>query len=88
MNNTAHPHQPSSRPAMSDKGIDWEPMPSLAYLIGRVKTKAHADEPVWAETMPASLDALAPSDPFVEALPGMVLREVTEPDIFKLFFDC
>ena len=32
MNNTAHPHPPSSRPAMSDKGIDWEPMPSLTCI--------------------------------------------------------
>ncbi len=88
MNHVAHHHPLSPRPALSDKGIEWEPMPSLAYLIARVKPRGNPDQPVWAETMPADFDTLSPSDPFIEALPGMVLREVNEPDIFKLFFDC
>ncbi|MET0381839.1 MAG: hypothetical protein ABW032_00275 [Burkholderiaceae bacterium] len=72
------------RPAL-DKGIDWEPLPSLAYLIARAKPRP--DEPVWEETMPASLETPPPSAPFSEPLPGLALREVTEPDIFRLFFD-
>lgn len=41
---------------------------------------------VWTETMPASLDALAPSEPFRETLSGLATREVNEPDVFRHFF--
>lgn len=71
----------------ADPGIDWEPTPSLAHLIARTRPQAVSDEPSWAETMPADFDVLSPSDRFSEPLPGMVLREMTEPEVFRLFFD-
>ena len=87
MHNAPHAQTPSNRAPLADAGIDWEPLPSLAHLISRVKARSPGDEPVWVETMPVDFDTLAPSDPFVEAFPGIMLREVNEPDIFKLFFD-
>ncbi len=87
MHNAARPSTPNYRAPMPDKGIDWEQLPSMAHLIARVKPRGIDDEPVWAETMPVDFDTLSPSDAFVEALPGIMLREVNEPDVFKLFFD-
>ncbi len=40
----------------------------------------------WDATMPADLDALAPSEPFRETLTGLSMREVVEPDVFHHFF--
>ena len=40
----------------------------------------------WDATMPADLDALAPSEPFRETLYGLDMREVKEPDVFMHFF--
>jgi hypothetical protein len=40
----------------------------------------------WDATMPADLDALAPSEPFRETLSGLSMREVKEPDVFHHFF--
>ena len=68
-----------------DMSIDWEFLPSLSHLLDRNDAAGH-DAPVWAETMPAEFDALAQSDPFHEPLEGMAIREVNEPDIFKVFF--
>ena len=38
------------------------------------------------ETVPSEFDLAAPSEPFEEVLPGLVMREVREPDIFQIFF--
>ena len=40
----------------------------------------------WNSTMAATLDTLPPSQPFSEALHGMAMREVHEPDVFRHFF--
>ncbi|MEO8059983.1 MAG: hypothetical protein ABI671_16845 [Burkholderiales bacterium] len=40
----------------------------------------------WDATMPADLDALAPSEPFRETLNGLSMREVIEPGVFHHFF--
>ena len=41
----------------------------------------------WNTTMAAELDTLPPpSQPFREALDGLALREVNEPDVFRHFF--
>ena len=40
----------------------------------------------WDATMPADLEALAPSEPFRETLTGLSMREVIEPDVFQHFF--
>ena len=40
----------------------------------------------WDATMPAEFDAIRPSEPFMEALNGLSMREVKEPDVFHHFF--
>jgi hypothetical protein len=82
------PHDPAARRSPTDRAIEWETLPSLAYLLGRGRDAAH-NEPVWADTMPAGdfeIESTAPSGDFTEALPGLAMREVHEPDIFRLFF--
>ncbi|HEX7638478.1 MAG TPA: hypothetical protein VF457_08790 [Burkholderiaceae bacterium] len=75
-------HHPSPEP-----GITWESLPSLSYLLGRATGRA-SNGPVWSDTLPADFEALHAdlSEDFVEALPGMSVREVHEPDILRLFF--
>ena len=70
---------------MPDMSIAWESLPSLSHLLERREAAAH-DAPVWAETMPLSFDAMQLSSPFHEPLEGLSIREVNEPDIFKVFF--
>jgi hypothetical protein len=41
----------------------------------------------WGVTMPVPFEALPPSEPFKESLRGLAVREVKEPEIFRLFFD-
>ena len=40
----------------------------------------------WGVTLPASFESAAPSEPFKEPLRGMAVREVKEPEVFRLFF--
>ena len=40
----------------------------------------------WDNTMPADLDPAMPPEPFREALQGLSMREVREPDVFRHFF--
>jgi hypothetical protein len=41
----------------------------------------------WDPTRPAELDPVPiPTEPFREALKGLAVREVREPEIFRLFF--
>ncbi len=40
----------------------------------------------WDATLPADLDALAPSEPFCEILSGLSMREDKQPDVFHHFF--
>lgn len=40
----------------------------------------------WGVTMPADLDALPEPPPFRETIPGVAMREVNEPDLFRHFF--
>jgi len=42
--------------------------------------------PMWAETMPATFDSLAEPAPFHEPLEGLSIREMNEPEIFRVFF--
>ncbi len=63
-----------------DMGIDWEFQPSLHHLVVR------HDTPMWAETMPATFESLNEPDPFHEPLEGLSIREVNEPEIFRVFF--
>jgi hypothetical protein len=36
--------------------------------------------------MPAPFEASLPSEPFKESLRGLAVREVQEPEVFRLFF--
>jgi hypothetical protein len=85
MNHAITPPAPlGKRPP--DMTIDWEVLPSLSHLLDRNEA-ASRDAPAWAETMPVDFDALGDdSDPFHEPLEGLSIREVNEPDIFKVFF--
>ncbi len=63
--------------------VEWELLPSLLNLLGTRRTRS---QPAWMDTLPSELDVFEPSDPFEEVLPGLVMREVREPDIFQIFF--
>jgi len=68
-----------------DMTIDWEFQPSLQHLVRRTEA-ANADVPSWAETMPAEFDALEAPAMFREALEGLAVRDIDEPEIFRVFF--
>jgi len=63
--------------------VEWELLPSLLDMLGRGRPRS---QPAWRETLPSELDIVEPSGPFEEVLPGLVMREVREPDIFQIFF--
>jgi hypothetical protein len=63
--------------------VEWELLPSLLNLLGNRRARS---QPAWMETLPSELDVVEPSGPFEEVLPGLVMREVREPDIFQIFF--
>ena len=70
-----------------DMAIAWEATPSLRHLVVRADDPPHDDAaPVWAETMPVSLEATSAPTTFSEALEGLSVRDIEEPDIFKVFF--
>ncbi|KQU77839.1 MULTISPECIES: hypothetical protein [unclassified Rhizobacter] len=69
----------------ANEGIEWEDMPSLP--VSRSKGPQAEDGPAWKNTMPASMmDVAQPPKPFREALDGLSMREVDEPEIFQHFF--
>ena len=68
-----------------DMGIDWEFQPSLQHLVVRHEAAAQ-DAPTWAETMPAPFEAEPEPVKFREALEGLAMRDIHEPEIFLAFF--
>ena len=74
---------PGKRPP--DMGIAWEPQPSLQHRVVRTD-EVQYDAPAWAATMPATFEAITEPDPFDEPLEGLSMREVNEPEIFRVFF--
>ena len=68
-----------------DMGIDWEFQPSLQHLVKRTES-AHHDAPTWAETMPATLEDMNEVVSFREPLEGLSVRDIDEPEIFRVFF--
>jgi len=79
--------------------IEWEELPSLAKRLINRGQPAHVRgandsrfqnstsfESPWGATMPAALDPAPVSQPFVERLDGLSMREVIEPDVFHHFF--
>ncbi len=92
-------HSTATHRAVASIGaIEWEELPSLAKRVtnrrhpatGRGANDSHlhdtgVDSP-WHATMPVTLDPTPVSQPFVERLDGLAMREVSEPDIFRHFF--
>ena len=81
--------------AWQSDAIEWEELPSLAdslhqrlVVLGERHRGADAADSGydWERTQVSELDALPPSEPFREALEGLVMREVIEPDVFRHFF--
>ena len=68
-----------------DGGIEWEVQPSLQHLVVRTDAAYH-DAPNWAETMPVSFDSLNEPVKFREPLEGLSVRDIDEPEIFRVFF--
>ena len=68
-----------------DMGIDWEFQPSLQHLVVR-HDAGPADAPTWAETMPAPLESFHEPVTFREPLEGLSVRDIDEPEIFRVFF--
>ena len=70
-----------------DMSIAWEAPPSLQHLVVRTDAAHHdGDAPTWAETMPVSLEAMNESVSFREPLEGLSVRDIDEPEIFRVFF--
>lgn len=71
-------------------GIEWEELPSLADTLARRDAEFERSpmfRTSWDATLPAALDPLVESGPFVESLSGgLVTRELREPDVFRHFF--
>jgi hypothetical protein len=65
-----------------DMSFEWEFQPSLQHRVVR----AEADLAGWAETMPAELGAIQEPATFREPLEGLSMRDIDEPEIFRLFF--
>jgi len=85
--NTAINFPSGSARRSPDMSIDWDAPPSLQHLVRRVDSGPHGDEaPTWAETMPVSLDALSPPAGFREPLEGLSVRDLDEPEIFRVLF--
>ena len=86
MTNPASRQPDVKRVRSHDLGIEWEDMPSLTHLVGPAGA-AGRPEPVWADTLPASLEALKPSVWVRDLLPGLDVNEISEPEVFRAFFD-
>ena len=65
--------------------IDWEAQPSLHHLVKR-SDDGSADVPTWAETMPVPFEAMHEPVNFCEPLQGLSMRDLDEPEIFRVFF--
>ncbi len=87
MNTASKISAPPGR-ATPDMTINWEFQPSLQHLVKRsdAATQDAPDAPSWAETMPLSLEALQAPVTFSEPLEGLSVRDIDEPEIFRVFF--
>ena len=63
--------------------IDWELLPSLRAAV---RLPWRRSDPGWQETIVSDFDASAPCSEFEEVMPGLAVREVSEPEIFHIFF--
>jgi hypothetical protein len=74
--------QPRRAPEMT---IDWEMQPSLQHLVKR-SDGSPQDVPNWTETMPVPFEAMPEPVTFCEPLEGLSMRDLDEPEIFRVFF--
>ena len=84
MNNAAKISTPPGK-RTPDMSIDWEFQPSLQHRVKRSEDAAQ-DATTWAETMPVSLEAMHAPVTFREPLEGLSMRDLDEPEIFRVFF--
>ena len=84
MNNASKISTPWANKA-PDGGIDWEFQPSLQHRVVRPGS-AQEDAATWAETMPAPFDSFNEPVKFREPLEGLSVRDIDEPEIFRVFF--
>ncbi len=93
----AHTLSTLQRTAWRSDAIEWEELPSLAdslaqrlIVLGERHRSLAGDGAAamrdWVVTQAAELDAPPPSGPFHEALEGLAIREVNEPEVFRHFF--
>ena len=82
MNNAANTN-PLPGKRTPDMSIDWEFQPSLQHMVKRADG---FDAATWAETMPVSLEAMQAPVTFREPLEGLSVRDIDEPEIFRVFF--
>lgn len=82
------------RPRPAEGAIEWEELPSLAgslasrlVSLGLRRDGSSGSGQPWDATLPASLDALPPPNPFREPLAGCAVREVADHDVFRHFFE-
>jgi hypothetical protein len=68
-----------------DMSIDWEFQPSLQHLVKRSDDDSQ-DAPSWAETMPVPFEAQQEPAAFREPFHGLSVRDIDEPEIFRVFF--
>ena len=62
--------------------IDWELLPSLRNML----FNRMGGSPVWSDTVVSDFDPACSSSEFEEVVPGLAVREVSEPEIFAIFF--
>lgn len=74
--------QAQRAPEMS---IDWEMQPSLHHLVRRTDDQP-TDAPTWTETLPVPFEAMPEPATFREPLEGLSMRDLDEPEIFRVFF--
>jgi hypothetical protein len=65
--------------------IDWEMQPSLQHLVKR-SDGSPQDAPSWAATMPMPFEDTPEPVTFCEPLKGLSMRDLDEPEIFRVFF--
>jgi hypothetical protein len=82
-----------NRIVANNDSIEWEELPSLIGSLAQCLVSEAERAPVvpqrtrvWDNTLPANLEAPAPTEPFQEALHGLSTRQVYEPDVFRHFF--
>ena len=71
--------------------MEWDELASLAHALGQrpaatLHSPAADFNAAWNVTMPAQLSTVPEPTPFREAIEGLVIREVSEPEVFRHFF--